>query len=61
MEEAEEEEEGEGEVVVAVVQGSVDINPERELLVVPRPPKELGRGRPKSGLELVLPLSVEGP
>ena len=34
--------------VVAVVQGSVDISLVHELLVVPRLPKELGRGRPKS-------------
>ena len=35
--------------VVAVVQGSVDINLVHELLVAPRPLKELGRGRLKSG------------
>ena len=41
-------------VVVAVVQGSVDINLVHELLVVARLPKELGRGRPKSGQLMVL-------
>ena len=40
--------------VVAVVQGSVDINLVHELLVVPRLPKELGRGRPNSGQLMVL-------
>ena len=38
--------------------GSVDTNPRHELLVGPRPPQELGRGRPKSEQLLVL-LSVE--
>ena len=41
-------------VVVAVVQDSVDINLVHELLVVPRLPKELGRGRPKSGQLMAL-------